>query len=117
MSKRPGDIIISTPVSKVRRRLNFDSPYSNRAAVPIVQGTNKRRSWTYRPMYRKPRIYRMYRSPDVPRGCEDHVKSSLMSSEMILSTLVLFVVLVMLLVDLELLTESVRGSVLNRYIF
>ncbi|AAL05297.1 coat protein [Tomato leaf curl Sudan virus] len=74
MSKRPGDIIISTPVSKVRRRLNFDSPYSNRAAAPIVQGTNKRRSWTYRPMYRKPRIYRMYRSPDVPRGCEGPCK-------------------------------------------
>nr|AWN00267.1 truncated coat protein [Tomato yellow leaf curl virus] len=41
MSKRPGDIIISTPVSKVRRRLNFDSPYSSRAAAPIVQGINK----------------------------------------------------------------------------
>nr|CDN72749.1 Coat protein [Tomato yellow leaf curl Oman virus] len=74
MSKRPGDIIISTPVSKVRRRLNFDSPYSSRAAAPIVQGINKRRSWTYRPMYRKPRIYRMYRSPDVPRGCEGPCK-------------------------------------------
>nr|AIY31208.1 AV1 protein [Tomato yellow leaf curl virus] len=74
MSKRPGDIIISTPVSKVRGRLNFDSPYSRRAAVPIHQRTNKRRRWTYRPMYRKPRIYRMYRSPDVPRGCEGPCK-------------------------------------------
>ena len=46
-----------------------------------------------------------------------HVKSSLMSNGMILSILVLFVVLVMLLVDLELLTEWVRGSVLNLYIF
>nr|AAC99395.1 coat protein [Tobacco leaf curl virus]AAD48528.1 coat protein [Tobacco leaf curl virus] len=74
MSKRPGDIIISTPVSKVRRRLNFDSPYTNRAAVPIVQGISKRRSWTYRPSYRKPRMYRMYKSPDVPRGCEGPCK-------------------------------------------
>nr|AIY31196.1 AV1 protein [Tomato yellow leaf curl virus] len=74
MSKRPGDIIISTPVWKVRRRLIFDSPYISGAAVAIVQGTNKRRCWTYRRMYRKPRIYRMYRSPDVPRGCEGPCK-------------------------------------------
>nr|AIY31175.1 AV1 protein [Tomato yellow leaf curl virus] len=74
MSKRPGDIIISTRASKVHRRLNFDSPYSTRAAVPIVLGTNKRRSWRYRRMYRKPRTYRMYRSPDVPRGCEGPCK-------------------------------------------
>ncbi|CCF77725.1 coat protein [Tomato leaf curl Cameroon virus - Fontem] len=74
MSKRPGDIIISTPVSKVRRRLNFDSPYTSRAVVPTVRGISKRRSWTYRPMYRKPRMYRMYRSPDIPRGCEGPCK-------------------------------------------
>ncbi|CAR65244.1 coat protein [Tomato leaf curl virus-[Buea]] len=74
MSKRPGDIIISTPVSKVRRRLNFDSPYTSRAVVPTVRGISKRRSWTYRPMYRKPRMYRMYKSPDVPRGCEGPCK-------------------------------------------
>nr|AIP89210.1 capsid protein [South African cassava mosaic virus] len=74
MAKRPADIIISTPASKVRRRLNFDSPFSSRAAVPIVQGTNKRRVWTFRPMYRKPRMYRTYRSSDVPRGCEGPCK-------------------------------------------
>nr|QPN01191.1 Coat Protein V1 [Tomato yellow leaf curl virus] len=114
MSKRPGDIIISTPVSKVRRRLNFDSPYSSRAAAPIVQGINKRRSWTYRPMYRKPRIYRMYRSPDVPRGCEGPCKvQSYEQRDEILSILVLFVVLVMLLVEPELPTEWVRGLVIK----
>nr|ALK03582.1 capsid protein [Whitefly-associated begomovirus 7] len=74
MSKRPGDIIISTPVSKVRRRLNFDSPYSSRAAARTAPGTSRRRSWIYRPMYRKPLIYRKYRSPDVPRGCEGPCK-------------------------------------------
>nr|ALB25963.1 coat protein [Okra enation leaf curl virus] len=73
MSKRPADIVISTPASKVRRRLNFGSPYSTRAVAPIVRVT-KSRTWTNRPMYRKPRMYRMYRSPDVPRGCEGPCK-------------------------------------------
>nr|AVK71675.1 coat protein [Sri Lankan cassava mosaic virus] len=73
MSKRPADIIISTPASKVRRRLNFDSPYSSRAAVPTVRVT-KRQAWTNRPMNRKPRWYRMFKSPDVPRGCEGPCK-------------------------------------------
>nr|QIR30728.1 coat protein [Tomato leaf curl New Delhi virus] len=73
MSKRPADIIISTPASKVRRRLNFDSPYGTRASVPIARVT-KARAWTNRPMNRKPRMYRMYRSPDVPRGCEGPCK-------------------------------------------
>ncbi|AMY63140.1 V1 [Tobacco leaf curl virus] len=74
MSKRPADIGIFTPVSKVRRRLNFDSQYANRASAPIALVTNKRRSWAQRPMYRKPRMYRMYRSPDVPKGCEGPCK-------------------------------------------
>nr|UFP62918.1 AV1 [African cassava mosaic virus] len=74
MSKRPGDIIISTPGSKVRRRLNFDSPYRNRATAPTVQVTNRKRAWMNRPMYRKPMMYRMYRSPDIPRGCEGPCK-------------------------------------------
>nr|ACS94049.1 coat protein [Tomato leaf curl Vietnam virus] len=74
MSKRPADIVISTPASKVRRRLNFDSPYVNRAVAPTVLVTNKRRSWVNRPMYRKPKMYRMYKSPDVPRGCEGPCK-------------------------------------------
>nr|ALB26089.1 coat protein [Okra enation leaf curl virus] len=69
MSKRPADIVISTPASKVRCRLNFDSPYSTRAVAPTVRVT-KSRIWANRPMYRKPRMYRMYRSPDVPSGCE-----------------------------------------------
>nr|ALB26288.1 coat protein [Okra enation leaf curl virus] len=73
MSKRPADIVISTPASKVRRRLNFDSPYSTRAVAPTVRVT-KSRIWANRPMYRKPRMYRMYRSPDVPRGCEGPCK-------------------------------------------
>ncbi|AFJ39283.1 movement protein [Tomato leaf curl Bangladesh virus-[India:Udaipur:Gaillardia:2009]] len=73
MSKRPADIIISTPASKVRRLLNFDSPYASRAAVPTVRVT-KARAWVNRPMNRKPRMYRMYRSPDVPRGCEGPCK-------------------------------------------
>nr|ALB26149.1 coat protein [Okra enation leaf curl virus] len=73
MSKRPADIVISTPASKVRRRLNFDSPYSTRAVAPTVRVT-KSRIWANRPMYRKPRMYRMYRSPDVPCGCEGPCK-------------------------------------------
>ncbi|AFT91416.1 coat protein [Jatropha curcas mosaic virus] len=73
MSKRPADIIISTPVSKVRRRLTFDSPFSSRASVPTVRVT-KRQAWTNRPMNRKPRWYRMFRSPDVPKGCEGPCK-------------------------------------------
>nr|WLD18013.1 coat protein [Cotton leaf curl Multan virus] len=69
MSKRAADIVISTPASKVRRRLNFGSPYTNRVAAPIVRVT-KQQAWTNRPMNRKPRMYRMYRSPDVPKGCD-----------------------------------------------
>nr|AEG90443.1 coat protein [East African cassava mosaic virus-Kenya] len=73
MSKRPGDIIISTPVSKVRRRLNFDSPYTNRVVAPTVRVTRSK-IWANRPMYRKPKMYRMCRSPDVPKGCEGPCK-------------------------------------------
>nr|UYW62005.1 coat protein [East African cassava mosaic virus] len=73
MSKRPGDIINSTPGSKVRRRLNFDSPYTNRATAPTVRVT-KSKTWRNRPMYQKPMMYRMYRSPDIPKGCEGPCK-------------------------------------------
>nr|AEG89801.1 coat protein [East African cassava mosaic Kenya virus] len=73
MSKRPGDIISSTPVSKVRRRLNFDSPYTNRVVAPTVRVTRSKIG-ANRPMYRKPNMYRMYRSPDVPKGCEGPCK-------------------------------------------
>ncbi|UDM84304.1 AV1 protein [Tobacco leaf curl Puer virus] len=67
-TKRARNTPISSPVlvSKVRRRLNFDSPMESRMST--------KRAWTYRPMYRKPRMYRMYRSPDVPRGCEGPCK-------------------------------------------
>nr|UIP35246.1 coat protein [Papaya leaf curl Vikaspuri virus] len=73
MSKRAADIVISTPAWKVGRRMKFDSPYTSRAAVPTVRVT-KRQAWTNRPMNRKPRWYRMYRSPDIPRGCEGPCK-------------------------------------------
>nr|AST99402.1 AV1 [Cotton leaf curl Multan virus - Pakistan] len=73
MSKRAADIVISTPASKVRRRLNFGSPYTSRAAAPIVRVTQQQ-ARTNRPMNRKPRMYRMYRSPDVPKGCEGPCK-------------------------------------------
>nr|ADP20464.1 coat protein [Jatropha mosaic India virus-Chilli pepper] len=73
MSKRPADIIISTPASKVRRRLNFDSSYASRVAAPIVR-VNKGKAWVNRPMNSKPRMYRLFRSPDVPKGCEGPCK-------------------------------------------
>nr|WBU87193.1 coat protein [Chilli leaf curl virus] len=73
MSKRPADIIISTPASKVRRLLNFANPYSTRAAAPTVRVT-KPAARVNRPLNRKSRMYRMYRSPDVPKGCEGPCK-------------------------------------------
>nr|QVX37077.1 coat protein [Chilli leaf curl Ahmedabad virus] len=73
MSKRPADMIISAPVSKYRRLLTSTSPYSKRAAVRIVRAT-KGKEWVNRPTNRKPMFYRMYRSPDVPRGCEGPCK-------------------------------------------
>nr|QBO66580.1 coat protein [Papaya leaf curl virus] len=73
MSKRPADIFISPPPWKVRRRLNLASPYVTRAAAPMFRVT-KANPWANRPMYRKPRSYRMFRSPEVPRGWEGPVK-------------------------------------------
>nr|CRL31557.1 coat protein (truncated) [Cotton leaf curl Burewala virus] len=55
MSKRPADIIISTPASKVRRRLNFGSPYACRAAAPIVRVT-KGAAQRHRQRYRWPKL-------------------------------------------------------------
>ncbi|ADK55008.2 coat protein [Sidastrum golden leaf spot virus] len=52
--------------SKVSRSSNF-SPRGG----PKV---NKASEWVNRPMYRKPRIYRTLRTPDVPRGCEGPCK-------------------------------------------
>ncbi|AIO11238.1 coat protein [Begomovirus andrographis] len=73
MTKRPGDTIISMPASKVRRRLSFDSPFASRAYAPTARATRER-AWANRPMVGKPKIYRLYRSPDVPRGCEGPCK-------------------------------------------
>ncbi|BAA33158.1 COAT PROTEIN [Mungbean yellow mosaic virus] len=61
-------------MSNVRRRLIFDTPLSLPATAGSVPASAKRRRWTNRPMWRKPRYYRLYRSPDVPRGCEGPCK-------------------------------------------
>ncbi|AAV69873.1 coat protein, partial [Okra yellow mottle virus] len=54
--------------SKVSRNAN----YSPRAGSgPRI---NKASEWVNRPMYRKPRIYRTMRTPDVPKGCEGPCK-------------------------------------------
>nr|UFP63073.1 AV1 [East African cassava mosaic virus] len=73
MTKRPGYIIISTPVSGVRRRLNFHSPYKNRVVAPTVRVTRSK-IWANRPMNRTPRMYRMNRTPNVPKGGEGPCK-------------------------------------------
>nr|ART89119.1 coat protein [Tomato leaf curl Joydebpur virus] len=73
MSKRPADIIISTPASKVRRRLNLDGPISSRVAAPMFRFP-KQKAWANRPLTRRPRISRMSRSPDGPRGLEGPCK-------------------------------------------
>nr|AGW45427.1 coat protein [Tomato leaf curl New Delhi virus] len=73
MVKRPADIIISTPASKVRRRLSSDSRYGARVVVPIARVT-KAEAWTDRSMNREPRLHTMYTTPDVPRGCEGPCK-------------------------------------------
>nr|ACS35843.1 coat protein [Papaya leaf curl virus] len=73
MSKRPAHIILSSPAAKVPHRLTFISLYVSRAAAPI-DGITPAKAWANRPMNRKPRMYRMYRSPDVPRGCEGPCK-------------------------------------------
>nr|ABG26101.1 CP protein [Sida leaf curl virus] len=73
MSKRPASMAYSSPISSARRRLNFDSPRPSVAAALTAPGIRRRR-WTNRPMNRKPRFYRMYRTPDVPKGCEGPCK-------------------------------------------
>nr|AFR11611.1 CP [Mungbean yellow mosaic virus] len=74
MPKRNYDTAFSTPMSNVRRRLTFDTPLSLPATAGSVPASARRRRWTNRPMWRKPRYYRLYRSPDVPRGCEGPCK-------------------------------------------
>nr|AYX42389.1 truncated coat protein [Pepper leaf curl Bangladesh virus] len=58
MSKRPADIIISTPASMVLRHLGYDLPFACLCAAVIVRVT-KARAWANRPMNRKPRMYRI----------------------------------------------------------
>ncbi|ADG36410.1 coat protein [Soybean mild mottle virus] len=74
MTKRSFDTAFSSPMSNVRRRLSFATPMALPAPAVSVPNTYKRRAWRNRPMYRKPRIYRMYRSRDVPKGCEGPCK-------------------------------------------
>nr|WNB50944.1 coat protein [Mungbean yellow mosaic India virus] len=74
MPKRTYYTAFSTPISKARRRLNIDTPLLLPASAGGVPTNMKRRRWTNRPMWRKPRFYRLYRSPDVPRGCEGPCK-------------------------------------------
>ncbi|ALK27180.1 coat protein [Melochia yellow mosaic virus] len=54
--------------SKVSRALN----YSPRGG--IRPKFDKASAWVNRPMYRKPRIYRTMRGPDIPKGCEGPCK-------------------------------------------
>ncbi|CAQ53911.1 coat protein [Rhynchosia yellow mosaic virus] len=74
MRKRSYDTAFSSPMSSARRRLTFDSPLALPAPALRAPTTVKRRSWANRPMNRKPRYYRLYRTPDVPRGCEGPCK-------------------------------------------
>ncbi|ALJ03314.1 coat protein [Vinca leaf curl virus] len=69
MSKRPVDIIKTTPASMVRCRLFFDSSYVSRVAAAIVRGTKAFAS-AFRSMNRERRMSRIYRSRDVARGFE-----------------------------------------------
>nr|QBQ18376.1 coat protein [Horsegram yellow mosaic virus] len=74
MPKRKYDTAFSTPGSSVRRRLTYDTPPALHASAGSAPASVRRRRWTNRPMWRKPRFYRLYRSPDVPRGCEGPCK-------------------------------------------
>nr|ATL75710.1 AV1 coat protein [Okra enation leaf curl virus] len=73
MSKRSADIVISTPGRRCVVVDELRQPLFNPCSAPTVRVT-KSRMWANRPMYRKPRMYRIYRSPDVPRGCEGPCK-------------------------------------------
>nr|QBQ18377.1 coat protein [Horsegram yellow mosaic virus] len=74
MPKRNYDTAFSTPGSSVRRRLTYETPLALPASAGSVPASVRRRRWTNRHMWRKPRFYRLYRSPDVPRGCEGPCK-------------------------------------------
>nr|UVN12682.1 coat protein [Horsegram yellow mosaic virus] len=74
MPKRNYDTAFSTPGSSVRRRLTYDTPPALPASAGSAPASVRRRRWTNRPIWRKPRFYRLYRSPDVPRGCEGPCK-------------------------------------------
>nr|AHF50407.1 CP [Jatropha mosaic virus] len=68
MPKRDAPWRSMAGTSKVSRNANY-SPRSG-----ITQKSSKAQEWVNRPMYRKPRIYRTLRTPDVPRGCEGPCK-------------------------------------------
>nr|AGA16409.1 CP [Tomato severe rugose virus] len=68
MPKRDAPWRLTAGTSKVSRSVNF----SPRAGYGPKY--NKAAEWVNRPMYRKPRIYRTLRGPDVPRGCEGPCK-------------------------------------------
>nr|QCB65761.1 coat protein [Tomato chlorotic leaf curl virus] len=68
MPKREAPWRLMAGTTKVSR----PAGYSTRLAPgPRI---NKAAEWVNRPMYRKPRIYRVLRTPDVPRGCEGPCK-------------------------------------------
>nr|AOT83424.1 coat protein [Sida chlorotic vein virus] len=68
MPKREAPWRLMAGTTKVSR----STGYSPRLAPgPRI---NKAAEWVNRPMYRKPRIYRALRTPDVPRGCEGPCK-------------------------------------------
>nr|UOW59949.1 coat protein [Horsegram yellow mosaic virus] len=74
MPKRNYDTAFSTPGSSVRRRPTHDTPLALPASAGSAPASVRRCRWTNRPMWRKPRLYRLYCSPDVPRGCEGPCK-------------------------------------------
>nr|AIA60969.1 coat protein [Tomato leaf curl New Delhi virus] len=73
MARRPADIFPLSHVPKAHRLLNFASHYGTRASVTSARVT-KAGAWTNGPVNRKPRVYRVYRTPDVPGGCEGPCK-------------------------------------------
>nr|CCJ68023.1 coat protein [Pepper huasteco yellow vein virus] len=68
MPKRDAPWRLTAGTAKISRTGN-----SSRALI-MGPTTSRASAWVNRPMYRKPRIYRMYRSPDVPKGCEGPCK-------------------------------------------
>nr|QPN02345.1 coat protein [Dolichos yellow mosaic virus] len=74
MPKRNFDMAFSSPRPTTRRRVTLDVPSATQMTVRRTPSSSRRKSWQNRPMYRKPRLYRLYRSRDVPYGCEGPCK-------------------------------------------